>query len=230
VGDLFDAYQLIKDYMGRGSAFLFAFALLCAGQSASITVTLAGQVVSEGFLEWTVSPFLRRLITRSLGIIPSAIVSVSVGRRGLDGLLVGSQVALSIILPFVVFPLVWITSRQSGIMRVWVEDGEGRGRRGAVDVTAKTNEEEPVPTTVGLAASSSSNGRLPFVSPTSAPSSPPHPVVDTAPPVPASLAPGGYYEDFSSPWYMTVLGYTLAVVMLVANVYVIVELGLGQDG
>ncbi|KAF8587287.1 natural resistance-associated macrophage protein [Ramaria rubella] len=107
---LFNVHDLIGIKLGRAAAFMFALALLSAGQSASITATLAGQIVSEGFLEWKVSPLTRRLITRLMGLIPSAIVAATVGRSGIDMLLVASQVALSIVLPFVVFPLVYLTS------------------------------------------------------------------------------------------------------------------------
>ena len=68
-----------------------------AGQSASLTVTLSGQIISEGFIEWHTTPWKRRLVTRLIGIIPSLAVAVSVGRQGIDVLLVGSQVALSIV-------------------------------------------------------------------------------------------------------------------------------------
>ncbi|KAG8726406.1 hypothetical protein FRC12_023430 [Ceratobasidium sp. 428] len=119
VGDagLFDAYDLIRDIIGKPAAVMFAVALLCSGQSASITATLAGQIVSEGFIEWRVSPLVRRLITRLIGLIPSTIVAITVGRQGIDVLLVASQVALSIVLPFVIFPLVYLTSQES-IMEV----------------------------------------------------------------------------------------------------------------
>ncbi|CAL1694684.1 unnamed protein product [Somion occarium] len=110
---LFDAYDLLRDIVGKPAATLFALALLASGQSSSIIATMAGQIVSEGFLRWRISPILRRLITRCLGLIPSMIVAVSVGRSGVDTLLVASQVALSIVLPFIVFPLIWLTSSSS---------------------------------------------------------------------------------------------------------------------
>ncbi|KAF8489582.1 natural resistance-associated macrophage protein [Gautieria morchelliformis] len=114
---LFNVHDLINTKLGKAAALMFAFALLCAGQSASITATLAGQIVSEGFLEWKVSPFTRRLVTRLMGLVPSTIVAVTVGRSGIDQLLVASQVTLSIVLPFVVFPLVYLTSSHV-VMRV----------------------------------------------------------------------------------------------------------------
>lgn len=107
---LFNVHDLIRERLGKAAALLFAFALLAAGQSASITATLSGQIVSEGFLEWKVSPFIRRIVTRLLGLLPSALVAALIGRNGIDQLLVASQVALSIVLPFVVFPLVYLTS------------------------------------------------------------------------------------------------------------------------
>lgn len=77
---------------------------MMSGQAASITATLAGQVVSEGFIEWRTTPWKRRIITRLIGMIPSLVVSASVGQSGVNTLLVASQVTLSIVLPFVMFP------------------------------------------------------------------------------------------------------------------------------
>ncbi|KAG8687889.1 hypothetical protein FRC11_006429 [Ceratobasidium sp. 423] len=119
---LFDAHDLIRDKIGRPAAFLFALALLCSGQSASITATLAGQIVSEGFIEWRISPLARRTITRLIGLVPSMVVAIAVGRQGIDTLLVASQVALSIVLPFVIFPLVYLTSSDA-VMSVPTPDG-----------------------------------------------------------------------------------------------------------
>ncbi|KAF9261829.1 Nramp-domain-containing protein [Marasmius fiardii PR-910] len=107
---LFDAYDLIQDLVGHGAATLFAVALLASGQSSSIIATVAGQAVSEGFLQWRVSPVVRRLLTRLLAVIPSMVVAIAMGRRGIDMLLVLSQVVLSIVLPFITFPLIYITS------------------------------------------------------------------------------------------------------------------------
>lgn len=109
---LFEAHDLIKLHIGKAAAFVFALALVCAGQTSSITATLAGQIVSEGFIEWRVSPFLRRLITRLISLIPSVVVAVAVGREGINTLLVASQVALSVVLPFIAFPLIYLTSSE----------------------------------------------------------------------------------------------------------------------
>jgi metal iron transporter len=101
VADLASAHELLTRRVGVGSGYIFAIALLVAGQAASITVTLAGQIVSEGFIAWHTRPVVRRLVTRLIGILPSAIVAASVGPKGVDDLLVGSQVALSLVLPSV---------------------------------------------------------------------------------------------------------------------------------
>ncbi|GAA5884985.1 hypothetical protein JCM6882_007181 [Rhodosporidiobolus microsporus] len=113
VSDLFDAYDLVKDYLGQAFAYLFAVALLAAGQSASLTVTLSGQIVSEGFINWRTKPWKRRLITRCLNIVPSLAVAAAIGRSGISTLLVASQVALSIVLTFVLLPLIVFTSQHS---------------------------------------------------------------------------------------------------------------------
>ncbi|WFD18278.1 Manganese transporter smf1 [Malassezia caprae] len=109
VADLFEAFKLLKTTTGHVPAILFAIALLAAGQSSSITVTLAGQIISEGFIHWRLTPLMRRLLTRSMAVIPAMIVACVAGRTGLDEMLVASQVALSMALPFVSFPLLVIT-------------------------------------------------------------------------------------------------------------------------
>ncbi|KAF8922260.1 NRAMP family [Mucidula mucida] len=119
IAGLFDAHALIKSRIGGGAAFVFALALVCAGQTSGITVTFAGQIVSEGFIQWRISPFLRRFITRSMSLIPSVVVAIAVGREGIDSLLVISQVILSLVLPFVALPLIWMTSSKK-VMKVRV--------------------------------------------------------------------------------------------------------------
>ena len=89
---------------------LFAVALLCSGQNATLTGTLAGQIVMEGFINLRLRPWLRRLITRLIAIVPAIIVIALYGERGTGPLLILSQVVLSLQLPFAVFPLVMFTS------------------------------------------------------------------------------------------------------------------------
>jgi manganese transport protein len=110
VADIGDAYQLLSPLLGSGAAsILFAVALLCSGQNATLTGTLAGQIVMEGFINLRVRPWLRRLVTRLLAIIPAIIVVALYGERGTGALLILSQVILSLQLSFAVFPLVMFT-------------------------------------------------------------------------------------------------------------------------
>ena len=111
VADIGDAYNLLTPLLGASFASaLFAIALLCSGQNATLTGTLAGQIVMEGFINLRLRPWLRRLITRLIAIIPAIIVVALYGERGTGSLLILSQVILSLQLPFAVFPLVMFTS------------------------------------------------------------------------------------------------------------------------
>jgi len=110
VADISDAYLLLAPLIGTSLAStLFAVALLFAGQNATLTGTLAGQIVMEGFLNIRLRPWLRRLITRLIAIIPALITVAIYGERGTGQLLILSQVVLSLQLPFAVFPLVMFT-------------------------------------------------------------------------------------------------------------------------
>ncbi|MBW8867321.1 MAG: Nramp family divalent metal transporter [Acidobacteria bacterium] len=111
VADIGDAYQLLSPLLGtKAASILFAVALLCSGQNATLTGTLAGQIVMEGFINLRLRPWLRRLITRLIAIIPAVIVVSLYGERGSGQLLILSQVILSLQLSFAVFPLVMFTS------------------------------------------------------------------------------------------------------------------------
>src|SRR6478609_2578484 len=111
VADISDAYLLLAPLLGTQLAStLFAVALLFSGQNATLTGTLAGQIVMERFLNIRLRPWLRRLITRLIAIIPALITVGLYGERGSGALLILSQVILSLQLPFAVFPLVLFTS------------------------------------------------------------------------------------------------------------------------
>jgi manganese transport protein len=111
VADISDAYKLLAPLLGTSVAStLFAVALLCSGQNSTLTGTLAGQIVMEGFLQVRLRPWLRRLITRAIAIVPALITIAIYGDRGTGALLILSQVILSLQLPFAVFPLVSFTS------------------------------------------------------------------------------------------------------------------------
>ncbi|CDO73418.1 hypothetical protein BN946_scf185013.g52 [Trametes cinnabarina] len=202
---LFDAFDLLKGIVGKPAAILFALALLASGQSSSIIATLAGQIVSEGFIRWHLSPVMRRLFTRCIGLVPSLVVAAAAGRSGVDTLLVASQVILSIVLPFIVFPLVWLTSNKT-IMGV----KKPKAVAPAVDNTR------------GVALASepvleSSSGEI-------------------AAGEPQEGAKEGDAEaqaedtvDFSNGRIVMVLGYLIWLVVVVANVYAIVGLCLGES-
>jgi metal iron transporter len=181
-----------------GAATIFALALLCSGQSASLVATVGGQIVSEGFIRWRVSvsilqtgalsptsygfylsqPLMRRLLTRLLGLIPSMIVAVSVGQAGINAMLVASQVVLSLVLPFIVFPLVWLTSSRT-VMRVY----------------------SPAPIRPPRTADGAGEEK--------------------------SVAEGEYL-DFSNGWIVASVGYAIWVVLVLANSYVLITLMLGK--
>ena len=114
VAEIQDAYQLLTPLLGvAGASTVFALALLASGQNSTLTGTLAGQIVMEGFLNIRIRPWLRRLITRAIAIIPAAIVAVMYGESGTAKLLILSQVILSLQLSFAVFPLVMFTSERA---------------------------------------------------------------------------------------------------------------------
>ncbi|MBS4208435.1 Nramp family divalent metal transporter [Bacillus sp. FJAT-50079] len=111
VSEIEAAYELLSPTLGVGIAStLFAVALLASGQNATITGTMSGQIVMEGFIHLRISPWLRRLITRLLAVVPAFIVTWLAGSKGTGELLLWSQVVLSLALPFAVIPLVLFTS------------------------------------------------------------------------------------------------------------------------
>lgn len=110
VAEIQDAYKLLSPLLGAGASTVFALALLGSGQNSTLTGTLAGQIVMEGFVNIRVRPWLRRLITRLLAIVPAVIVAIVAGESGTAKLLILSQVILSLQLSFAVFPLVMFTS------------------------------------------------------------------------------------------------------------------------
>jgi len=111
VAEIGQAFQLLTPLLGvAGAGAVFAFALLASGQNSTLTGTLAGQIVMEGFLNLRLRPWLRRLITRGIAIVPAALTAILFGENGTARLLILSQVILSLQLSFAVFPLVHFTS------------------------------------------------------------------------------------------------------------------------
>ena len=113
IADITDAHRLLDPILGvKWAGILFAVALLASGQNSTLTGTLAGQIVMEGFLHIQLKPWLRRLITRLVAIVPALVVAILYGEQGTSELLVLSQVILSLQLSFAVVPLVSFTSNK----------------------------------------------------------------------------------------------------------------------
>jgi manganese transport protein len=126
VTTLGQAHEMLDPLLGSSIAgFAFAVALIAAGQSSTLTGTLAGQIVMEGFLQFKLRPWLRRLITRLMAIVPAVIVISMMGEGGSYKLLIFSQVVLSLQLPFAVVPLIWFTGTRrimgEFVMSVWMK-------------------------------------------------------------------------------------------------------------
>jgi manganese transport protein len=107
-----EAHKLLPSFLGQGAPILFAIALLCAGQSSTLTGTLAGQIVMEGYLHLRLAPWLRRLVTRLIALIPAVVVISLAGDHATQRLLILSQVVLSLQLSFAVVPLIHFTSNR----------------------------------------------------------------------------------------------------------------------
>ncbi|WP_188555938.1 Nramp family divalent metal transporter [Hymenobacter glacieicola] len=126
VADINQAHALLAPVLGAGAAsVVFAVALLASGQNSTLTGTLAGQIVMEGFLNIRLKPWLRRLITRGIAVVPAFIVTLLYGEKGTGELLVLSQVILSLQLSFAVVPLVMFTSSKAKmgvfVNKIWVQ-------------------------------------------------------------------------------------------------------------
>lgn len=110
IAEIQDAYKLLEHIFGRTAPVLFAIALIAAGQSSTITGTLAGQIIMEGHINLRIEPWLRRLLTRVLAIVPAVFTIIYFGENGLGNLIILSQVVLSLQLGFAVIPLIHFTS------------------------------------------------------------------------------------------------------------------------
>jgi manganese transport protein len=114
VAELDQAHSFLAPLLGSTLApTLFAIALLCCGLNSTITATLSGQIVMEGFLNWRIAPWLRRLITRLMAVVPAVVVTIWAGEKATGQLLILSQVVLSLQLPFAIVPLVAFTASRS---------------------------------------------------------------------------------------------------------------------
>ncbi|KAI8635673.1 natural resistance-associated macrophage protein [Xylariaceae sp. FL1651] len=154
--DIFSIHDLLSRSISPFAGTIFALALLFSGISAGIVCTISGQMVCEGAIRWRMQPWVRRLITRSIAITPSIIIAGATGREYLNDALNGTQVVLSIVLPFVSAPLIWFTCfnkymvTQPGRARVRIE-GSAENVSSASDLSARAaNDEELGPETVNV--------------------------------------------------------------------------------
>lgn len=216
-------HTLMLQSLGEAAALIFALALVCAGQTASVTATLAGQIVSEGFISWNVSPFVRRLLTRLISLIPSMIVAISSGGAGINALLIASQVVLSVVLPFVAFPLIYLTSSKA-VMSV----------RTPKMIQEKLIDTPPIPSIHPVSP----------VSDALSTHQPPLPVTtditvvernneshdDSIKHLSTQACRTQEYNvvDFSNGYIVTAFACAIWVMLLIANVYAIVMLAIGQ--
>jgi metal iron transporter len=111
--DLLSIYEMLSHYISPFAGLLFAMSMLFSGQSAGIVCTMAGQIISEGFINWSFQPWIRRLFTRTLAIIPVLVVIMALGREGVSKVMNSSQVILSFILPIVSAPLIYFTCQKN---------------------------------------------------------------------------------------------------------------------
>jgi len=210
LSDLYDAFNLLQATLGKVYAVLFAVALLAAGQSASITVTLAGQLVSEGFIKWKTNAFVRRLVTRLITIAPSIAIAVGVGRNGLDETLIASQVALSFALPVVLVPLIVVTSMKSWMQVEEEVDTEAVATNLKVKEAATAAPFEPVQ-------------QLPEShSPKQPKSAMETPIADQVPQQSFLPSIETISHNFTSPRYIIALAVLIYTAILLADVYTLV--------
>lgn len=132
--DLYVIHDLLSSTIAPVVGTIFMLALLFSGQSAGIVCTIAGQIVSEGHIEWTLKPWLRRVITRSISIIPCFAISIGIGKGGLNTALNVSQLIISLLLPFLTAPLIYFTCQKS-IMKVEVPSHQQHEK--AVEIDGK---------------------------------------------------------------------------------------------
>ena len=132
--DLLSIYELLSQYISPAAGLIFALAMLSSGQSSGIICTMAGQIVSEGFIQWSLPPWATRLCTRLMAIAPCLFVTFTIGEHGITEVLNFSQVVLSLILPLVAAPLIYFTANRK-MMTVTDEFGELEDSENTSDTT-----------------------------------------------------------------------------------------------
>lgn len=122
--DLLSIYEMLVYYISPTAGLLFALSMLFSGQSAGIVCTMAGQIIAEGFINWSIEPWKRRIITRVIAIVPVIIVIGIMGREGVAKVMNSSQVVLSFILPIVSAPLIYFTCNKKYMTVERIDHGQ----------------------------------------------------------------------------------------------------------
>lgn len=218
VGDLYDAFNLLKNTLGKAYAILFSIALLAAGQSASITVTIAGGLVSEGFIKWKTNLFVRRLVTRLITMVPAIAIAIAVGRNGLEETLIASQVALSFALPIVLVPLLLVTSLKSKMLVEEDVDPEAQATHEASQLTNSASASTSIAITdIAIAETAASEHALESKSPAQTPGTTEQVLEQPFLPSIQTIS-----HDFSSPYYIIAMGIIVYTVILLADFYTLI--------
>ncbi|KAI1074165.1 natural resistance-associated macrophage protein [Whalleya microplaca] len=201
--DIFGIHSLLSASLSPAAGTIFALALLFSGVSAGIVCTISGQMICEGALRWRMRPWVRRLVTRSISITPSIIIAGAAGREKLNDALTGSQVALSVVLPFVTAPLIWFTcfnkymAAQPGRARFRTEGKETFCAFNGDGVRTGANSDQELGSGVGAGAGVG-NGE------------------------------GDGVVKMANPWWVCVLAAMIWLIMVVMNVANLVLVGLGD--
>ncbi|CAO3569040.1 unnamed protein product [Mortierella alpina] len=230
IADFFDAFKLLSQYLGSAAGYVFAVALLMAGQSSTLTATLAGQIIMEGFLGQSyLKPWVRRLFTRGLAIIPALVIVIIKGQNGLSELLLASQVALSIQLPFAVIPLVIFTS-MSRCMNIPVTDNEDKPGEMSYGVQFTEDVKESTQVTTPPAAGDNGtfvtapDGHVDTVSNHRETAVESH-ATDAQLAAEAgrgSGSPSQLFHDFSNSWWLVGISVLISLILLGLNFYLLV--------
>lgn len=234
--DLYAIYDSLCRLLSKGSGILFMIALLLSGQSAGIVCTIAGQIVCEGHFDWKFQPWVRRVFTRSLAIVPCLVVSACVGKSGIGEVLNASQVALSILLPFLVLPLIYFTSVHS-IMTIGYKKSDDekwpleavsnavqkiKQKPGIRKLFKNGNSVESEPTIIELVPPATTETNNSDGDEGSVANEPPYREFGRVGPVPEGPV------SYTNNWIMTIAGIAIWIFITLLNVYLIVQLGMGN--
>ncbi|KAF9334509.1 hypothetical protein BG006_002019 [Podila minutissima] len=212
LADFFDAFRLLSEYLGKAAGYIFAVALLMAGQSSTLTATLAGQIIMEGFLGTSyLKPWVRRLLTRSLAIIPALAIVLIKGQNGLSELLLASQVALSVQLPFAVIPLVIFTS-MGRCMTIPVQDNDDKPGETTKGGHVRYEEELKKQQATDDAA-------VPAI----APASPSQTDEEATTPVAVADSSKLLLHNFANPWWLVGISGLISIILLSLNFYLLLQ-------